>query len=82
MKRFTLFLLFSLSLLLVVGSNDFNRLYGDVNGDKKTNIDDVTDLINYLLTGHEAGPVAVHALGVHSHFIGKNGLQVKVKYSN
>ena len=61
MKRFTLFLLFSLSLLLVVGSNDFNRLYGDVNGDKKTNIDDVTALINYLLTGHEAGPEAVHS---------------------
>ena len=61
MKRFTLFILFSLSLLLVVGSNDYNRLYGDVNGDKKVNIDDVTDLIHYLLTGEEAGPEAIHS---------------------
>ena len=61
MKRFTLFILFSLSLLLVVGSNDYNRLYGDVNGDNKANIDDVTALINYLLTGEMAGPEAIHS---------------------
>ena len=61
MKRFTFSLLFSLSLLMVVGSNDYNRLYGDVNGDKKANITDVTDLINYLLTGEMAGPEAIHS---------------------
>ena len=49
--------------MAVVGSNDYNttKLYGDVNGDKKVNIDDVTDLINYLLTGVPAGPVAPHS---------------------
>lgn len=61
MKRFTFSLLFSLSLLMVVGSNDYNRLYGDVNGDRKANITDVTDLINYLLTGEMAGPEATHS---------------------
>ena len=61
MKRFTFSLLFSLSLLMVVGSNDYNRLYGDVNGDRKANITDVTDLINYLLTGEMAGPEAIHS---------------------
>ena len=61
MKRFTFLLLFSLSLLVVVGSNDYTRLYGDVNGDKKANITDVTDLINYLLTGEKAGPEALHS---------------------
>ena len=61
MKRFTFFILFSLSLLLVVGSKDYNRSYGDVNGDKRTNIDDVTALINYLLSGEMAGPEAIHS---------------------
>lgn len=61
MKRFTFLLLFLLSLLVVVGSNDYTRLYGDVNGDKKANITDVTDLINYLLTGEMAGPEAIHS---------------------
>ena len=61
MKRFTFSLLFSLSLLMVVGSNDSNQLYGDVNGDRKTNISDVTDLINYLLSGEMAGPEAIHS---------------------
>lgn len=61
MKRFTFSLLFSLSILMVVGSNDYTRLYGDVNGDKRTNITDVTDLINYLLTGEMAGPEAIHS---------------------
>ena len=61
MKRFTFLLLFSLSLLVVSGSNDYTRLYGDVNGDKKADITDVTDLINYLLTGEKAGPEAIHS---------------------
>lgn len=42
-------------------------------------IDELTWLSPSLVS---AGPVAVHALGVHGHFIGRNGLQVKVNYSN
>ena len=65
MKRVSLFVLFSLTLLLAVGSNDVStsRLYGDVNGDGKANVQDVTDLIRYLLTGEipePEVPVAQH----------------------
>lgn len=42
-------------------------------------IDELTWLSPSLVS---AGPVAVHVLGVHGHFIGRNGLQVKVNYSN
>jgi len=62
MKRVSFFLLFSLSLLLAVGAGDVNpcRVYGDMNGDNRVTIDDVTSLISYLLTGKPAVPVAQH----------------------
>ena len=63
MKRVSFFVLFALSLLMAVGSNDVRpyRVYGDMDGDNRVNINDVTALINYLLTGEPALPHAQHA---------------------
>lgn len=63
MKRVSFLALFALSLLLAVGSTDVNpcRVYGDMNGDNVANIADVTALINYLLSGEPAVPIAQHS---------------------
>ena len=63
MKRLSILVLFSLSLLLAMGANDINPypVYGDIDGNNRVNIDDVTGLINYLLSGKPAEPVALHS---------------------
>ena len=64
MKRFTFSLLFVMSLILAVGSND-NRgrdLFGDLNNDGEVNIADLNVLIDVILNGQPAttDPVADH----------------------
>jgi hypothetical protein len=53
MKRFTISLMFVLSLLLAVGSNDLKtgNVFGDLNGDDEVNVADINVLIDIILGG-------------------------------
>ena len=63
MKRFTFTLLCLLSLMTAVAAGDINpyRVYGDMDGNNKVNINDVTALIQYLLTGQPVAPESTHS---------------------
>lgn len=53
MKRFTISLMFVLSLLLAVGGNDLKteRVFGDLNGDDEVNVADINLLVDIILRG-------------------------------
>ena len=53
MKRFTISLMFVLSLLLAAGSSDLktSNVFGDLNGDDEVNVADINVLIDIILGG-------------------------------
>ena len=63
MKRFTISLMFVLTLLLAVGSNDLKtgNVFGDLNGDDEVNVADINLLVDIILRGgSNPDPGTVH----------------------
>ena len=54
MKKITFILVFLLMSAVAFTASAGNNVRGDVDGDGRVNIDDVTGLINYLLTGNSS----------------------------
>ena len=54
MKRITLIFVFLMMSVVAFTAAAGNNVRGDVDGDGRVNIDDVTGLINYLLTGNSS----------------------------
>ena len=54
MKKITLFLILLMMSSVAFTAAAGNNMRGDVDGDGRVNIDDVTGLINYLLTGNSS----------------------------